>query len=73
MSEEKKYLLESAMIGMLRKACKAAGGNKAWGEKHQFNPSHIGYMLVGKRPIMDRTAKALGYQRMVVFRKIDPT
>jgi hypothetical protein len=57
-----------AVYGVLREACRKAGGQKAWGEKHGFSASFVSDVLNAKRPIPDSVVAALGLVKVVRYR-----
>lgn len=55
------------MRNILRHRCEESGGQKAWAEKNGFAVSFVQFVLSGDRRVSERMAKALGYNRKVVF------
>lgn len=53
----------------LRKACTAAGSQAAWAEAHDVSPAYVSDVLKGKRDLGGSVLSALGYERVVLYRK----
>jgi DNA-binding transcriptional regulator YdaS (Cro superfamily) len=48
----------------IRRACAAAGGQKAWAAAHGIAPQHLNDVLMCRREISDRVLRALGLVRV---------
>lgn len=58
-------LLDSLdVFAELRRACRDAGGQKAWAEAHGLAPQHVNDVLACRREISDRILAALGLKRV---------
>lgn len=53
----------------LRRACTAAGGQKAWAEAHGIAPAHLNDVLMARRAVSDRILAALGLRRVERYAK----
>jgi DNA-binding transcriptional regulator YdaS (Cro superfamily) len=51
----------------LAKAVRKAGSQKDFAEKHGLSPSYINDVLRNRREISGRLAKALGYERRIMY------
>lgn len=58
------------LLSMLSKACKKAGGQKAWAEANGLSGAYICDVLNERRGIGESILKALGYQKIVLYRKV---
>lgn len=56
--------------GRLRTACREAGSQQAWAERHGFSASFVSDVLNGKRPMPDSVLVALGLVRVTVYRPL---
>ena len=54
----------------LRKACKFGGGQKRWATANGFSLSYISEMCRGRKPISHEVATLLGFERVLVFRRV---
>ena len=54
----------------LRRACDAAGGQKAWAEAHGIAPQHLNDVLMCRREISDRVLAALGLARVTRYARV---
>lgn len=58
--------------GLIREACDAAGGQKAWANQHGMSPSYVSEVLHMKREPGPAILDALGVVRVVRYlRKAD--
>lgn len=48
------------VFARLRAACQAAGGQKAWAERHGMSAQYVGDVLATRRPIGPSILTALG-------------
>ncbi len=53
----------------LRDAVAAAGGQKAWAEKHGVSPQFVCDVLKGRRGLTDTICQAIGLIRDTVYRE----
>lgn len=53
----------------LRGACEAAGGQKAWAERHGVSPQYVNDVLNARRDPGASILRALGWKRVVTYRK----
>lgn len=56
----------------LRRACAAAGGQKAWATLHHISDTYVSDVLRGRREPGPSTYAALGMQRVVLYEASDP-
>ena len=63
-------LREIDVFAALRRACDAAGGQKAWAEAHGIAPQHLNDVLNARREISDRVLAALGLARVTRYAKV---
>ncbi|MBR0651359.1 helix-turn-helix domain-containing protein [Roseomonas terrae] len=61
-------LTAADVYGRLRAACREAGSQQAWAEKHGMSPQYVSDVLNAKRPIPDSILSALGLIRVTVYR-----
>lgn len=52
------------LFAELRRACREAGGQKAWAAEHGIAPQHVCDVLAGRREMSDRILGALGFRRV---------
>lgn len=57
------------VLSDLRKACNAAGSQAAWAEANDVSPALVSDALSGRRDLMPAVLSALGYERVVLYRK----
>lgn len=57
------------VLNDLRKACTAAGSQAAWAEAHDVSPAYVSDVLKGKRDLGGSVLSALGYERVILYRK----
>jgi hypothetical protein len=55
------------LLYRLEEECREAGSRKAWAESHGFNPTFVGDVLAGRRPLSPKIAEALGYEPAVLY------
>ncbi len=55
------------VFAVLRQACEAAGGQKAWAEAHGLTAQHVNDVLSCRRDISDRVLSALKLRRVVRY------
>jgi len=55
------------LLAILRSACDAAGGQRAWAEAHGLSPQYVCDVLKGRRDVSERMANELGFLREVRF------
>jgi hypothetical protein len=60
-------LSQSDIIGILRHRIAAEGGQVAWAKRHGINQAYVSLALAGKIGVGPRIAKAVGYDKKVVF------
>jgi hypothetical protein len=64
-----KYLAESDLRDLLRKACESAGSQQEWAKANGFSAPFVSDVLHGRRAITDRIATALGYESVETFKR----
>lgn len=52
----------------LRKSCNAAGGQKAWADKHDISPAYVNDVLKHRKPPGEKITKALGLEGALLWR-----
>lgn len=57
---------------VLEKACKKAGGQKAWANQNGVSAAYVSDVLAGKRDLGEKILKALGYKSTVFYQKVKP-
>jgi hypothetical protein len=62
------YLDSIDVCRRLAAACKSAGGQKAWADKHSISGSYVSDVLHSRREPGDSILKALGLVRVVRYR-----
>lgn len=55
---------------MLRKACDAAGSQKAWAEQAGVTPQYVQDVLSARREPAERICAALGVERVTTYRRV---
>ncbi len=70
MAKAKRDLSTDEAVVRLKQACNAAGGQSKWAKTHGFSAALVSEMVRGTRNISERAAKALGLQRIVIYREI---
>jgi DNA-binding transcriptional regulator YdaS (Cro superfamily) len=61
-------LLDSVgVFKQLRAACKAAGGQQAWAERHGLSASYVSDVLNGRRDPGESILRALGLAKVVRY------
>lgn len=63
-------LRQSDVFVKLADAIDAAGGQKAWAERHGIAPQHLNDVLNARREISDRVLRALGLQRVTRYAQV---
>lgn len=63
------YHTEDQLVLALREATRESGC-LAFARKHDISNQFISMVLSGERKVSDRLARALGYERKVVFEKL---
>lgn len=58
------------IYGELRKACREAGGQSAWAEMHGISPAYVSDVLNARRDPGDKILAALGFRKIVGYRKV---
>lgn len=53
----------------LRSACEAAGGQQAWAKLHGISPQYVSDVLNARRDPGASILRALGWRRIVTYRK----
>jgi DNA-binding transcriptional regulator YdaS (Cro superfamily) len=62
------------VLGLLRNACKAAGGQAAWAGRHEISPAYVSDVLNARRDPGDSILRALGVAkvtRYVIQRRVN--
>ena len=49
----------------LREVCRQAGGQRAWCRSVGENQSYVSEVILGRRPVSDRLAALLGFEKVV--------
>jgi DNA-binding transcriptional regulator YdaS (Cro superfamily) len=57
------------VLNDLRKACDAAGSQVAWAEANDVSPALLSETLSKRRDLSPAVLSALGYERVVLYRK----
>lgn len=60
---------DEGIRSLLREACDEAGSQKAWAESHGLSGSYVTDVLQGRRDPGQSILEALGYERLVGYRK----
>jgi DNA-binding transcriptional regulator YdaS (Cro superfamily) len=60
-------MTEHDVLTRLRAVVEAAGGQRAFAEKHGFTPAYVNDVLHGRRALADRICAAIGVRRTVVY------
>jgi len=55
---------------LLREACAAAGGQKAWAEQHGISASYVNDVINSRRDPGDSILRGLGLVRVTVYRRV---
>lgn len=55
---------------VLADACVVAGSQQAWAHENGISPQFVCDVLQGRRAPTERLARALGYRRVVSFKRI---
>lgn len=55
------------VFGMLRRACRDAGGQSAWAEVHGISPAYVSDVLNARREPGDKILTALGLRKVVRY------
>ena len=63
-------LREIDVFAELRRACAAAGGQKAWAEVHGIAPQHLNDVLMCRREISPRILGALGLVKVARYARV---
>lgn len=63
-------LREVDVVGALNRACREAGGQKAWALQHNIAPQHLNDVLSARREISDRILAALGLARVTRYARV---
>jgi hypothetical protein len=63
-------LREIDVFAELRRACDAAGGQKAWCDRHGIAAQHLNDVLMCRRQISDRILAALGLARVTRYARV---
>ena len=56
----------------LRRACNAAGTQKAWADMHDLSPAYVSDVIAGRRDPGQAILDALQLEAMVTYRKRRP-
>lgn len=56
-----------SVCARLRDACRDAGGQAAWAERHGLSPSYVSDVLNARRDPGDSILRALGLRRVVKY------
>jgi DNA-binding transcriptional regulator YdaS (Cro superfamily) len=62
-------LFRQQVISLLSKECKAAGSQAAWAKLHNLHAPHVSDMLAGRRVLSAQLLRALGFERMTMYRR----
>lgn len=63
-------LTEEQVVERLRAACTVAGGQKQFALTHKLTPAYVHDVLHGRRAPADRILKALGLERVTIYREL---
>jgi hypothetical protein len=63
-------LTEAEVRALLAAAVASAGGQRRFAEQHGFTAGYINDVLRGNRNLSDRILRAIGVERIVVYRAI---
>lgn len=63
-------LTEQELLDYLRTAIQQAGSQQAFARQHGISAQYISDVLRGRREIGAKIAQALGYERVVRYRKV---
>lgn len=55
------------VFGMLRKACRDAGGQSAWADLHGVSPAYVSDVLNARREPGEKILVALGLRKVVRY------
>lgn len=58
------------IIKMLVNACDKAGSQAAWAKEHGMSAAYVSDVLSGRRDPGEKALKALGLERVVIYRKL---
>jgi hypothetical protein len=59
----------TTILKAIRRACDKAGGQNAWAEAHGLQKSMVSRVLSGERGVSDAILAAVGWERVVTYRK----
>lgn len=62
---------ETSLRDILRDACAEAGSQQAWADQHELSTSYVTDVLRGRRGFGQAILDALGYERIIGFKKLD--
>lgn len=60
---------EEQVRWFLADACDAAGTQRQWARTHGFSDAYVSDVLAGRRDISSKLAAALGYEKVVSFKR----
>lgn len=63
-------MTEADVRELLRKACEAAGSDRAWALEHKLSAQYVGDVKNGKRSIGPAILKALGLSAVTTYRRL---
>lgn len=61
---------EKQIISILKKECEKLGSQKAWADANNLSRAYVCDILQERRGISEAIAKALGYEQIVIYRKV---
>jgi DNA-binding transcriptional regulator YdaS (Cro superfamily) len=57
------------MRALLQDACDIAGSQKEWARLNKVSDAYVSDVLHGRRDVSDTICKALGYERIISFKR----
>ena len=64
-------ITHAELVEVLRKEVEAAGGQAKWAHAHRVSKVYVGDILMGSATLGPKVQWALGYERVVRYRKIE--
>ena len=63
-----RWLDINGVVKRLRASTNAAGGQKAWADKHAISAAYVNDVLLGKKLPGDKITRALGLEKALLWR-----
>lgn len=63
---------EQEIIGLLSQKIKGAESQTAWAREHKISQTYVSLVLAGKTPPGWKILDALGYERVITYRRKAP-